>query len=127
MYLHYPPYSYGTSLSTAAQNQLCPLFDQYGVDLVISGHRHVYERMKSINNKVAVQNGPNYTATPAGTVYLIAGSSGANAMGAGTTSYTAYSNATLYDFGILDVSSATLSYRAIHENGTVFDTWSITK
>ena len=54
VYLHYPPYTKGTydSDSTApfeypmteVREIFTPVFEMYGVDLVFSGHSHVYER-----------------------------------------------------------------------------------
>ena len=127
VYFHYPPYSYGVSESLAVRNQLCPLFDQNGVDLVFTGHRHVYERMKSIYNTQIIQNGPNYTKPPAATVYLTIGVGGGNAQGGGSTNYAAYSDATPYAFGILNINGNTLSYQAVHETGTVYDQFTMTK
>ncbi|MFI5398254.1 MAG: metallophosphoesterase family protein [Candidatus Binatia bacterium] len=52
---HYPPYDAGAGASEVEgpdgyantddiRNYLCPLFEQYGVKLVLSGHRHYYAR-----------------------------------------------------------------------------------
>ena len=126
VYHHYPAYAFGVSQALSVRQYLSPLMDQYGVDLVINGHRHDYERMKSINDQVAVQNGPAYTDNPPGTVYNIVGPAGGNVGGGGSTSYTAFSRATAA-FGILSVNGPQLSYQAIDASGAVFDSWSITK
>jgi predicted phosphodiesterase len=45
--LHHPPYSsglHGCHDMPKSREYLCPLFAKYGVDLVISGHDHLYER-----------------------------------------------------------------------------------
>lgn len=52
VYFHQPPYSKGSHDSDdiwelymqAMRENFTPIFDQYGVDLVINGHSHVYER-----------------------------------------------------------------------------------
>jgi 3',5'-cyclic AMP phosphodiesterase CpdA len=48
--LHHPPYSAGyQGSSTAARKAFSPLFERYGVQLVVSGHDHDYQRSKPIN------------------------------------------------------------------------------
>lgn len=52
VYFHQPPYSKGSHDSDdfyevymkAMRENFVPIFDQYGVDMVINGHSHVYER-----------------------------------------------------------------------------------
>ena len=48
MYFHHPIYSSGGrhGSDTALRDQLEPLFLKYGVDVVIAGHEHFYERLK---------------------------------------------------------------------------------
>jgi hypothetical protein len=48
MYFHHPIYSSGGAhgSDTALRDQLEPLFLKYGVDLVLAGHEHFYERLK---------------------------------------------------------------------------------
>ena len=48
MYFHHPIYSSGGThgSDTALRDQLEPLFLKYGVDVVIAGHEHFYERLK---------------------------------------------------------------------------------
>lgn len=47
---HHPPYSSSTHGSTTNMwNTIVPLFEQYNVDLVLSGHDHTYERIQEIN------------------------------------------------------------------------------
>ena len=48
MYFHHPIYSSGGrhGSDTALRDQLEPLFLKYGVDLVLAGHEHFYERLK---------------------------------------------------------------------------------
>jgi predicted phosphodiesterase len=48
MYFHHPIYSSGGShgSDTALREQIEPLFLKYGVDVVMAGHEHFYERLK---------------------------------------------------------------------------------
>ena len=49
--MHDSPYSYVPRhySNLLAREILAPLFEKYKVDLVLSGHNHVYERTKKIN------------------------------------------------------------------------------
>ncbi len=60
-----------------------PLFDRYGVDLVINGHNHVFERTDPLRGGVSSPAPPGATITPAthGTTYITAGGGGVNLYG----------------------------------------------
>ena len=51
-YFHHPLYNDGRSHGPDVdlRSQLTPLFRRYGVNLVLSGHEHVYERIKPEDN-----------------------------------------------------------------------------
>jgi hypothetical protein len=55
VYFHYPPYTKGTYDSdivpelTKLREILTPVFDEFNVDMVISGHSHVFERSRPLN------------------------------------------------------------------------------
>jgi DNA repair exonuclease SbcCD nuclease subunit len=51
-FFHHPLYNYGKSHGPDVdlRTQLTPLFRQYGVNAVFSGHEHVYERLKPVDN-----------------------------------------------------------------------------
>lgn len=56
--VHHPPYSAGYQGSTqAAREAFSPLFERYGVQLVLSGHDHDYQRSKVINGVTYVVTG----------------------------------------------------------------------
>ncbi|WP_169746204.1 purple acid phosphatase family protein [Kosmotoga pacifica] len=56
--LHHPPFSYGPhGDSYYVKNFLVPLFEQYGIDLVISGHDHNYQRIVCNNLTYIVTGG----------------------------------------------------------------------
>jgi predicted MPP superfamily phosphohydrolase len=58
VYFHQPPHTGGSHNSAspievqmrAVREKWSPIFEQYGVDLVVAGHSHVYERTALINN-----------------------------------------------------------------------------
>ena len=70
----YSAYSNDSRVFTTIRPQWYPVFDECGVDLVISGHDHMYSRTyKLYNNKVIDNVGENRNK---GTYYLDLGSSG---------------------------------------------------
>ena len=109
--LHRPPYSSGNHGSQLdVRNAWCPLFEQYGVDIVFAGHDHNYERTEAIN----------------GVIYIVTGGGGAPLRDVGTSSWTAHSERT-YHFCHVDIMSRKLFLRAIKPDGTVFDSLVIEK
>ncbi len=65
---HYPPFVSGI-YEVTGMRRLCPLFEQYGVDIVFSSHTIVYERSHPIR-----QNRVDYDG---GVTYVVAGGAGA--------------------------------------------------
>lgn len=63
-----------------------PLFDSYGVDLVLSGHNHVYERTHPLRGSLPVTSAPSGAtiSSAAGTTYVVVGGGGAT-LGTGFT------------------------------------------
>jgi predicted phosphodiesterase len=99
VFFHHPPYTKGTHDSDYEQEMLdmreniLPLLEQYGVDLVLSGHSHVYERSflinghygrsESFNSSMMLDKGKGSPEAPyrkewrgKGTVYAVVGNSG---------------------------------------------------
>jgi hypothetical protein len=152
---HHPPYSKGshnsdteTQLVEMRQNVL-PILESYGIDLVLTGHSHSYERSKFIDGHYGssstfsdashvVQSGSGridgtgaYTksgvgASHAGAVYAVAGSSGKTS--GGTLNHPAM-YISLNELGsmVLDVNGLTLDAKFLNNNGTVRDYFTMTK
>jgi predicted phosphodiesterase len=108
VFFHHPPYTGGTYDSDNehhsrgrmkhTRENLVPVFEQLGVDMVISGHSHVYERSPLIHCHYALSNtfanwmvmnageqqdgllqytkAPQFAAGMTGTMYMVLGSSG---------------------------------------------------
>jgi len=76
--MHLPMYSGGDSDSFMdIRNELQPIFDLYGVDLVLNGHKHAYERTYPVmfNNTVTDNENCSYD-DPNGQIYLTVGTGG---------------------------------------------------
>jgi acid phosphatase type 7 len=105
VYGHHPPYSSGEhGSSTDLRAKLEAIFQEYPVDLVLSGHDHDYERMEP-------QGGVNYVVT---------GGGGRGTRAVGTSSFTAFSEQVL-NFVYVEVHDGQLLLHAIDAEGTEFD------
>jgi 3',5'-cyclic AMP phosphodiesterase CpdA len=102
--IHHPPYSAGyQGSSTDIRAKLSPLLETYGVQLVLSGHDHDYQRSNPIG----------------GVTYVVSG-------GAATTRRTGDEGFTATSFSwhhFLDIAIAGdhLVLRAVGQDGSVFD------
>jgi len=81
VYFHYCAYSTCANNGSEGgiRDEWVPLFDQYGVDLVINGHNHIYERTDPIRGGSATSAAPiGSTVDPAtqGTTYVVVGGAG---------------------------------------------------
>jgi acid phosphatase type 7 len=151
---HHPPYSKGAHDSDTEveliemRENFLPLLETHGVDLVLTGHSHSYERSKLISghygdsttfsNAYVKQTGSGQaesdgsynkrtTGLPhAGTVYAVAGSSGK--LKAGPLNHPNMF-ISLYELGsmVLDVNGLTLNAKFISDTGSVRDDFTLTK
>jgi len=121
---HRPPYSSGNHGSnTNLQNQLVPLFEQYGVDVVLNGHDHDYERTCPIKDDACT------TIDDGGVVYFVTGGAGAplyNNQSDPNAWFTAKYSKT-HHFMLLSVNDCQMDIQAIDDQGNIFDTYQIDK
>ncbi|MCF8258068.1 MAG: metallophosphoesterase, partial [Flavobacteriales bacterium] len=107
---HQPPHTEGSHSSSdlferymaAMRNNICPILEQYGVDIILNGHSHVYERSYFLNgyfgtpdqfnpsvHAMDISSGSLVEGTPyikyttgpnagKGTVYVVQGNSGSS-------------------------------------------------
>jgi 3',5'-cyclic AMP phosphodiesterase CpdA len=119
-YHHYPLWSDGRHGSNLAiRNTWGPLYDKYGVDLVLQGHDHVYERTKPIR-------GTNVTQV--GTVYITGGTGGASHYAfknADPPEWVAGRNNAEYGVVVLDFSGINLTGRFVSLSSTTLDTFEL--
>jgi hypothetical protein len=156
-FFHHPPYSKGSHDSDNAietrsiqmRENFLPILEDGGVDLVLTGHSHSYERSfllaghyglsTTLTPAMKLDDGSGNPDTdhayekvvggsepPAGTVYAVAGSSGktSNASLDHPAMYT--SQLTLGSM-VLDVSADQLAARFVKADGTFSDLFVITK
>ena len=154
-YWHHPSYSKGSHDSdidfelTQMRQVAGPILEAGGVDLVLSGHSHSYERSflidghygrsNTFNDSMKVDGGsgsesgtgayrkPNALSAPhAGTVYAVAGSSGA--ISGGTLNHPAmFVSMNVLGSLVLDVNGGRLDVRFLDDHSVVRDSFSIVK
>ena len=152
---HDPPYSKGShdsdseaSLIRMRQNAV-PILEQYGVDLVLTGHSHSYERSYFIDSHYglsetftdamkkdpgdgketgdgAYRKSDTVGAPNGGAVYAVAGSSGKR--GRGPLNHPAMVDG-IYTWGsmVLDVNGNRLDAMFLESTGTILDNFTILK
>ncbi len=149
---HTPPYTDGGHKSDSdwdsrgrlkdMRENFVPIFDAYGVDLVLSGHSHGYERSKLIVNHLGksdtfskeniVQNRKtDYTKSSckrknSGTIYQVCGSS--SKLDGATYSHPALPYS-LHEMGslIIELTPTTLTSKFLNIHGKIADEFTITK
>jgi 3',5'-cyclic AMP phosphodiesterase CpdA len=108
--LHHPPYSSGGHGSDiAVREALEPLFVEHGVDLVLTGHDHHYERTVPID----------------GVTYVVSGA-GSKLRGTGTSNFTAVAENRL-QFMVAEATTDTIRLRAIGVDGVVIDDFTLVR
>jgi predicted phosphodiesterase len=106
MMLHFPPYSSGDHGShLGVQEPVTQLAKRHGVELVITGHDHNYERTVEIE----------------GTTYIVSGSAGAPIRAVRPQWFTAHAR-TEPHYVLIDVEGHRMTLRAVNLKGEVFDT-----
>jgi 3',5'-cyclic AMP phosphodiesterase CpdA len=104
--LHHPPYSAGYQGSNhAARAAFAPLFERYGVQLVLSGHEHDYQRSEMIG----------------GVTYVVTGAA-AGSRRTGDAGFTAVSFS-WHSYVELGVYPDRIIGRALNQDNRVADEW----
>lgn len=128
---HHPPYSseendYGDVNYEKSQEgdletrQLVPLYEKYGVDVVVFGHIHAYERTWPIFKERVNQE--------KGVIYLNLGGAGGGLENASyQRPFFTHKVKKVHHFGLMTVHGPTLNFEAINEDGNIFDSFSLNK
>ncbi|WNG35439.1 metallophosphoesterase [Archangium violaceum] len=124
VFFHHPPWSSGEHGSQLLmRREFTPLFEKHGVDLVLTGHDHHYERTHPMKGTAVA---PSNTRQP---VYLVVGSGGASLrpLEGSKPSWAALRNDK--DHGYLDVTveDGTLSAQVLTPSGKTLDSFTLTK
>ena len=103
-------------------------FDDYGVDLILTGHDHLYERFKPINRNLSTTNAvANYGSLPTeGRCQVVCGGAGAPLYTAGTSSLLQTFKSD-YHYVMFDVTNTSLCGTAYDDTNAVIDNFCINK
>lgn len=160
-FIHQPPHTDGSHESgtfyevfmEAVRENIAPILESYGVDLLIAGHSHVYERSYLVNGFYGLPNdfnashvvdgssgklsegepyikykdGPNQNL---GTLYIVQGNSGSTESDAGLehpVMYAGHGCDTCVGSTILYIHGDTLSGEYLTKDGEILDEWTIIK
>ncbi len=105
LYMHRPPYSSGLHGSdTKLRSLLAPIARRHGVQLVLAGHDHDYERMLPQD----------------GTQYIVTGGGGIGTYSVDSSAFTAFSDDVIH-FVYGEVHADEMILHAIDANGREFD------
>ncbi len=155
-YWHHPPYSKGSHNSNTSteliemRERALPIFDAYGVDLVLSGHSHSYERsflidghydrLKTLADSMIIDGGngridgdgaylkPTRGSAPhEGTVFIVAGSSGKVSSGTGMNHPVMVESIKTLGSVVVDIDENQLDAQFIDSNGNIQDYFTIRK
>ncbi len=117
-FFHLPFYANPNNYNNDAniRNNWSPLFEKYGVELVLNGHAHIYQRTPPILNNQINNNGIVYITTGGGGGAL------------GTVPTNEWWNAkaeSVHHFVYLQVTNSKIIGSAVNLEGQVFDTFEI--
>lgn len=124
VFFHHPPWSSGEHGSSALMHrQFTPLFEKYGVDLVLTGHDHHYERTYPMKGSAVGSSGERNPT------YLVVGGGGASLrpFGSGKPSWSAVRNDRDHGYLEVKVEEGTLTAQALTPSGQVLDSFTLTK
>ena len=109
--LHRPPYSSGSHGSQEdVRTAWCPIFEQYGVDIVFCGHDHGYERTSKIN----------------GVIYIVTAGGGAPLYEVDKHDWTAMS-VSCHHFCFVKIEGKKLILKAVKPDGSTIDSLTLEK
>lgn len=129
VFFHQPPYTSGphgqepNSVGQLMRQQFVPVFERYGVDLVLTGHDHDYER------SCPLRAGACVAAGQPGIVYIVTGGGGKSLYSktCGPDCPWSRAFAATYHFTKISIEGRRLSGQAIDERGRVIDSFIVQK
>jgi len=134
LFFHEPVYTVGGHSDPPdlppSRRLIPPVAARFGVDLVLSGHDHSYQRSHPALNDLVVDawHDPTFVS-PAGTIYVVTGGGGGFKHPGGGVQDAAFTRVfeSAYHAVELVISSSRISVRALESQQTILDAFSITK
>eukprot|EP01116_Phalansterium_solitarium_P008088 TRINITY_DN2134_c0_g1_i1.p2 TRINITY_DN2134_c0_g1~~TRINITY_DN2134_c0_g1_i1.p2 ORF type:complete len:528 (-),score=174.99 TRINITY_DN2134_c0_g1_i1:190-1668(-) len=132
---HRPMYNSDTdewgahSPGSTIQVELDPVFKNYGIDLYINGHMHMYERVHPVFNGTVAQTGNDYV-NPGATAHVTQATAGVFQDSSFVNPQPAWSanRNNRFGYGKMTINGTHLHYTYLHQDdGSVLDEFSIEK
>lgn len=122
---HHPPYTTAKHKpDQSVQQFLAPVFEETGVDIVLSGHDHLYERTLPLRGGQPADDGR-------GVVYVVSGAGGASLYKlkppAERPPIFAKLDDSVYSYSLVRVEPDVLTFQQIALGGKVIDEWQLRK
>ncbi|HYH99958.1 metallophosphoesterase [Hyalangium sp.] len=124
VYFHHATWSTGAwGSALKMRSEFAPIFEKHGVDLVLTGHDHHYERTRPMIGDAVAPAGQN------GVTYLVVGGGGANLryISSKQPEWSVTRNNKVHGFLDVDVTGGTLLGRLLTPEGEVVDSFTLTK
>lgn len=120
-FFHHPPYTSSTrGPSRLVRDLIVPVLEEGGVDLVLVGHDHHYERA------TAISGGCEGAGDPSAITYVVSGAGGAGLRDiAGESWFTVAFEDQRHTYLDLTIHGCTASAQALTAEGDVVDEWSL--
>jgi uncharacterized protein (TIGR03382 family) len=122
VFMHHPFWSSGEHGSyTKFRAEYGPLFEKYGVDLVLTGHDHEYERSHPMTgDRIDRENGIPYLVVGSGGTYL-------KDFATNKPAWSAFRSNAAQSFLDVNVQGGTLEGRLVTTTGATLDSFTLTK
>ncbi len=103
-------------------------FDDYGVDVIINGHTHNYQRTKPINRNISTTAAVDHygSCSKSGRCQIVTGRAGAPAVGVGSGWFIHTSSADLH-YGMAEIDDNTFTFVVRDTTGSVLDSFRLIK
>ncbi len=120
--IHHPPFpttpeKLADALCAMVSQYVTPILEQNGVQLLLAGHEHIYQRTKSRRRQ-------SFVADPAGTVYVTTGGGGSQFYPPGVASFVSASTGGSHYLRV-DVDRLKLKIETVDAAGVVKDSWTL--
>ena len=134
VFTHFPFYNSGSVYGSdiIQRSVLVPIFEEFGVDIVFSGHEHVYERTYPIRSEIVTDADPGSYKDSQGIIFVVTGGGGRDlySFSSEIPAWSAYREA-IHNYVKVSVSESMLLVETIgvdkRDTSGVIDSFIITK
>ncbi|MGB0715944.1 MAG: metallophosphoesterase family protein [Phycisphaerae bacterium] len=123
VYFHHATFTHGKNAPLGSiRSVVIPAIDEMNVDLVLTGHNHMYERTLPMRNGEA-------TADGTGTIYITTGAGGADLQpyAGPKPDFIVKDDNTVFSFTVVDVTAEALSFQQVTGDNEIIDRFAIVR